>query len=173
MSDRLGRLLVHPLRHRLLLEYANGPESPSAIAQRLDEPVNLIAYHTGVLLRHGFVELVRRERRRGALVRFYRSTVDPVIDDEQWQRLPGSLRRTLAVGAIELIADDARRAVPAGGFDHADAHVSRYPLELDREGVREVVALLHAADAALARIAREGASGAEHEVVMLGFEPPR
>src|SRR5262245_12522581 len=171
MSDRLGRLLVHPLRHRLLLEYALAPECPSAIAGRLGEPVNLIAYHTGVLLRHGFVELVDNERRRGSLIRFYRATVDPVIDDEQWQRLPGALRRTLAVGAVEQIAGDARRAVPAGGFDRADAHVSRFPLELDRQGAREVQALLHEADAALARIAAASRDGTEYEVVMLGFEP--
>jgi DNA-binding transcriptional ArsR family regulator len=172
MSERLGRLLIHPLRHRVLLEYVSATECPSAIARRLGEPVNVIAYHTGVLLRHGFVELVRRERRRGALMRFYRSTVGPVIDDEEWQRLPVALRRTLAIGAVEQIAGDARRAVLTGGFDRADAHVSRFPLDVDREGLLEVVALLHEADAALARIATAARGrGAAHEVVVLGFEP--
>jgi DNA-binding transcriptional ArsR family regulator len=176
MSDRLGRLLVHPLRHRILLEYAGGIDSPSAIARRLGEPVNVVAYHTGVLLRHGFVEPAGSERRRGTLTRFYRSTVAPVIDHEQWERLPGGLRRTLSVGAVEQIADDARRAVSAGGFDHADAHVSRFPLEVDRQGAAEVAQLLDAATAELARIAaaasrRAAQDDAAHEVVVLGFEP--
>jgi hypothetical protein len=176
MSPGLGRLLMHPLRRRLLLEYAGGPDCPSRVAKRLGEPVNRVAYHTGVLLRHECIELVRTERRRGAVTRFYRSTVGPVIGDAQWAALPVSLRRELALATVDQIAEESRRASVAGGFDHADAHASRFPLELDQDGILEVVQLLHEADDALARIAaaareRSQSDSPEHEIVMLAFEP--
>jgi hypothetical protein len=176
MPDRLGVLLVHPLRHRLLLEYASGPDSPGRIAKRLGEAVNNIAYHTGVLQRHGFIELVRTERHRGVLSRWYRSTVGPVIDAAQWEALPLPLRRALTIGTLEQIAEESRRALADGGFDHPDAHVSRFPLELDRQGVEDVARVLREADEALARIgarARERARAdrVPHEIVILRFDP--
>ena len=176
MPDVLGRLLVHPVRRRLLLEYADGPDSPSRVAKRLDEPVNVVAYHTRMLLRHGCIELVRTERRRGALTHWYRATATPVIDDAQWEALPVPLRRALALGAVEQITEASRRAASEGGFDHREAHVSRVRLELDQQGLTEVAGLLTTVDAAIARTtaaARERAPDgrAPHEVVVLGFAP--
>jgi DNA-binding transcriptional ArsR family regulator len=173
MSDRLGRLLLHPLRHRLLLEYAGEPDSPGRVAARLGEALNLVAYHTGVLRRRGYVELVRTERRHGALTHFYRSAVGPVIDATQWESLPITLRRSLVLETLELIGAEARQAALAGGFDPPAAHVSRVPLELDAQGLTEVAHLLDDADAAIARIAaaaRERAS-APYQVAVLSFEP--
>jgi DNA-binding transcriptional ArsR family regulator len=176
MPDRLGDLLVHPLRHRLLLEYTSGPDSPGRIAKRLGKPVNLVAYHTAVLRRHGVIELVRTERRRGVLSRWYRSTVDPVIDAAHWESLPRPLRRELSVAALEQVTDESRRALAGGGFDHPGAHVSRFPLELDRQGVEDVTALLRSADVAFAGIAagsreRAGADRIAYEFVILRFDP--
>ena len=176
MSDRLGQLLVHPLRHRLLLEYAGEPDSPSRVAARLGEALNLVCYHTGVLRRHGYVELVRTERRQGALTRFYRSTIGSVIEDGDWEALPVALRRGLAMGTLDQIAAESRRAALDGGFDHRDAHVSRVPLKLDPRGLKDVARLLGQVDAEVARItaaARERTQTARdpYEVVVLGFEP--
>jgi DNA-binding transcriptional ArsR family regulator len=175
MSDRLGRLLLHPLRHRLLLEYAGEPDSPSRVAARLGEALNLVAYHTGVLRRHGYVELVRTERRHGALTRFYRSAVGPVIEPAQWESLPMPLRRALVLGTLALIVAEARQAALAGGFDLPEAHVSRVRLDLDAQGLAEVARLLNGADAAIAGIvaaARERAPDLRvpYEVAVLGFE---
>jgi DNA-binding transcriptional ArsR family regulator len=176
MPDRLGDLLVHPLRHRLLLEYTSGPDSPGRIAKRLGKPVNVVAYHTAVLRRHGVIELVRTERRRGVLSRWYRSTVDPVIDAAHWESLPLPLRRELSVATLEQVTDESRRALAGGGFDHPGAHVSRFPLELDRQGADDLAALLREADAAFAAIAagsreRANADRVAYELVILRFEP--
>jgi DNA-binding transcriptional ArsR family regulator len=175
MSDRLGRLLTHPLRHRLLLEYSSGPENPAQIAHRLGEPLNLVSYHTGVLARHGFIELVRTERRRGALTHFYRSDAATVIEAEQWGALAGSLRRSLALGTLAQATEDARQAAHGGGFDDSEAHLSRSPLELDDEGVLEVADRLRETLDELARIAaacrERSARRAPCEIVLMGFEP--
>jgi DNA-binding transcriptional ArsR family regulator len=71
----MGRLLAHPLRDRLLFEYQGDPTSPSKVARRLGESVSLVSYHTDVLARNGCLELVRTERRRGAIEHFYRAIV--------------------------------------------------------------------------------------------------
>jgi DNA-binding transcriptional ArsR family regulator len=174
MSDHLGRLLIHPLRHRLLLEYSGEPESPAQIARRLGEPLNLVSYHTHVLLRHGYIELVRTERRRGALTRFYRATVTTALDGDQWEQLPAPIRRSLTLGSLAQATGEARRAALRGGFDDRHAHISRSPLVLDDLGLRAVADCLDAALDELTRIAdscREGAT--QYELLLLSFEPPR
>ncbi len=177
MSASLAQLLAQPLRHRLLLEYSLGPRSVADVARALDEPLNLVSYHTGVLARHGHLLLVRTQRRRGALTRFYQSTVSTVIHDEDWAALPHDLRRSLAKGTLEQALAETRRAALDGGFDVARAHLSRSPLELDDEGraavaecLRETVSELEAIVAACRARVDDGGRH-PYEVVMLAFEP--
>jgi DNA-binding transcriptional ArsR family regulator len=177
MPDALARLLAHPLRHRLLLEYSLGPRSPAQVARTLGEPLNLVSYHTAILFRRGYLELVATERRRGALARFYRTTVATIIEDHEWAALPGELRRALATGTLEQATGEARRAAIDGGFDAAPAHLSRSPLELDEQGRAAVALCLREALAELGAIVaasreRDDAGARQpYEVVMLAFEP--
>jgi DNA-binding transcriptional ArsR family regulator len=175
MSDRVGRLLIHPLRHRLLLEYSRAPENPAQLARRLGEPLNLVSYHTGVLARNGLVELVRTERRRGALTHFYRSVAATVIEEEQWGALPEPLRRSLARGTLAQVTEAARQAAHAGGFDAPETHLSRSPLELDEEGVLEVARCLRETLDEVARIDAACRERADRrtpcEIVLMSFDP--
>src|SRR3954453_3614820 len=100
MSDRLARVLAHPLRDRVLFEYQGAPAAPSEVAGRLGRPLNLVSYHTGVLVRLGCLELVRTERRRGGLTRVYRSTVGQILDPGAWIALPLPLRRALVLRTL-------------------------------------------------------------------------
>ncbi|RKQ84982.1 helix-turn-helix protein [Solirubrobacter pauli] len=175
MADRLPVALSHPLRRRLLFEYTLAVTSPSQVAHRLSEPVNRVAYHTGILLRDGFVELVRTERRRGALSRFYHAAVPAFLEDEDWRTLPGTTRRVLALGALEHVYEDVRRAALAGGFDGPQVQLTRSPLLLDEDGADALAALLRTAFAELEAIvadatARDAADRAAYEVVMLAYE---
>jgi hypothetical protein len=174
MTDRLARVLAHPLRARVLLEYELEAASPSEVAQRLGAPLNLVSYHTGVLVRHGCLELVRTARRRGATVHFYRSTAATSIEDEAWASLPAPMRRTLVLTTLSLAADEARRAALDGGFDAAAAHLTRSFLELDDEGVLAATATLRRALHEIAQVdaasRRRAGARRRYEVVMLGFE---
>jgi hypothetical protein len=175
MSDQLARVLAHPLRDRVLFEYRGDPASPSQVARRLGRPLNLVSYHTGVLARHGCLQLVRTERRRGTTEHFYRSTVDQAIEDEDWVRVPAPVRRALVLGTLDQLAGEARRAALDGGFDVERSHLTRLRLELDDDAVLAVAHTLRAALEELERIhasCRDRADGARrtYEVVMLGFE---
>jgi hypothetical protein len=167
---------MHPLRRRLLLEYARGPVNPSAVAARLDRPLNLVCYHTGVLARGGLLELVRCERAHGRLTRFYAATVEPFIEEPSWLELPVAVRRRLVASALNEIRDAARGAARSGGFDAREAELFRVPLDLDEQGLTEVARLLRGAEQELLRIAtasraRSGGAAAPYGVVTLGFKP--
>jgi hypothetical protein len=175
MAETLSRMLQHPIRRRVLLEYMAGPAAPADLARRLDEPLNRIAYHTTVLARHECIELVGTERRRGARTRLYRAAISPEIDGSDWEQLPVAVRRALTLGVLDQAMDEARRAALNGGFDDHDAHVTRFPLTLDDEGVEAVAALLRGAFQELAAIvaaAHDGNGRTSYEIVMLAFERP-
>jgi hypothetical protein len=176
MSDRMARLHAHPLRDRLLFEYQREPISPSKLARRLGERVNLVSYHTGVLARSGCLELVRTERRRGATEHFYRSLVALDIEDDEWQALPRILRRSLVLGTLAAITEESRRAALDGSFDERRAHMSRSWLELDDQAMSEVSWILRRVIDDIARVQaecreREPAEVRRYELAMLHFAP--
>lgn len=171
MSSEVWELLAHPLRHRLLFEY-HQPSSPSKVARRLAQRVNVVSYHTNVLYRYGWLELVGTGRRRGAIEHFYRSTRPALIEDEDWAAAPAGIRRSIILGTVAITRDQAHAAALDGGFDAATAHLSWSPLDLDELGVAEVAATLREVIDGLQSIAASsrGRSGAErHEVVIQFF----
>jgi DNA-binding transcriptional ArsR family regulator len=173
MTEHFSRALGHPLRHRLLFEYLSGPVSPGELARRLGEPVNRVAYHTGVLVRGGLIELASVERRRGALTHFYRASIFPEIDGGDWEMLPVELRRSLTLGLLQLTMAEARRAALDGGFDDRETYITRLPMLLDEPGIEAVGALLRTTYTQL-----QGLVGAhlnpnertQYEIALLAYE---
>ena len=175
MSTRLASLLLHPLRRRLLFEYASGADHCAAIARRLKVPLNRLAYHSAVLHREGLIELVETRRHRGGLRRYYRATLGPLIEADEWTALPVTLRRALAIGAIEQVLGESRAAMLDGGFDHAEAQVLRVLLDLDNRGLIDLARRLRSAEDEYRRIldsvrSREASGAVESRIVMLAFE---
>jgi len=170
MSDRLAQVLAHPLRDRVLFEYQGEPTSPARVARRLDRPVNLISYHTGVLVEHGCLALVRTERHRGALEHFYRSTIGQIVTDDDWEAAPAPLRRALVLATLRTLDDEAREAALTGGFDAQGAALARRVIEVDDAGSRAVSDVLRRADEEIARIAEASPGGRSIEVALLAFE---
>lgn len=177
MSDRLAQVLAHPLRDRILFEYQGTPACASEVAHRVGRPLNVVSYHTRVLVRHGCLELVRTERRRGALARYYRATVTQLIEDEAWADLTVARRRHLALDTLARVATEARHVALAGGFDGAGWHLSRSPVELDEQGVIAASRLLRRTLDEVTDIAaharRRGGRRGEYVVEILGFRPGR
>jgi hypothetical protein len=144
VDTSFARVIAHPLRHRLMHEYTIETSSPSRVAAALGERVNVVSYHTNVLLRAGCLELVRTERRRGAIEHFYRTTVPGEIGDGDWALLPESLRQRIVRRTLELVWRDATEALPRGGMDDRTSHISRVPMYLDQQAAVELAALLRA-----------------------------
>jgi DNA-binding transcriptional ArsR family regulator len=139
---RVIKAIGHPLRWRMLEALTEGEASPAQLARRFGEPVNLVAYHMGILAKAGGVELVRTQPRRGSTEHFYRATMRPFFADREWAKLPAETRRAVLAVESKRIVNDIRAAAAGNGLDHPKAHVSWTPLDLDREGFEEVAELL-------------------------------
>jgi DNA-binding transcriptional ArsR family regulator len=120
----------------------HGVASPSELADALGEPLANVSYHVRILRELDCLELVRTEPRRGALEHFYRATVPPWLNDEQWAQLPATFRRKTLARTLSAILEAASKASREGGFVGPEAHVSHVALALDQQGRSEIDALL-------------------------------
>ena len=107
---RVIKAIGHPLRWQMLEALNEGESSPAQLARRFGEPVNLVAYHMGILAKAGGVELVRTEPRRGSTEHYYRATMRPYFADREWARLPAETRRAVLARRDE--ADRQRHQAP-------------------------------------------------------------
>lgn len=141
-QQRLIKAMAHPLRHRILIRFNEGPASPSMLARELGEPLGNVAYHVKILLEHDAIELVETKPVRGAIEHVYRATMRPFFDDAQWAAVPLSLRQGLVDNTLQTLWDDLTAAARAGNLHDPETHISWMPLDLDPEGHEDLVGLL-------------------------------
>jgi DNA-binding transcriptional ArsR family regulator len=173
----LAKIFRSMTRQVLLFEYGEQEATPSKVAEKLGVPLNLVAYHTNVLLDAGLVELVGTRRVRGAVEHTYRTVVVPRIHDDDWADVPPKIRRALSRLLVEATSRDAHRALDEGGMDCATTHLSRSPLLLDDQGRQDLAALLQSTLDAAARIEAESRDRAAHQLQrvqlqLLAFDDP-
>ncbi len=152
MSNRVAAM-SHPLRARILhLLTVKGPMSPSDLVPQFagDERLakrdyyrllSQISYHCQQLCKLDCAELVSTRPVRGTTEHFYRATDRPLIDTNEWDELDEVTAEDLLCGYIQEILDDfvASRSDEIVGSD-ADFHITRTPMVLDGEGLREGIA---------------------------------
>lgn len=139
----VAKAFAHPLRVQILIILNERVASPNLLAQELDQSLNLVAYHVRVLEKYDCIELVDTKQRRGATEHFYRATRRPFLSDNEWARMPESLRPGLSGAMLKSVFDDIEEAVEGGTFDaDKDRHLSRTPLVIDKQGWTEVSTLL-------------------------------
>ena len=160
LDERLAKAFSHRLRLRILQRLnEHGVASPSELAGALGEPLGNLSYHVRILRELGCVELIRTEPRGGALEHFYRASIDPGLDDEQWSRLPAGVRETTLNRTLSAILESASEAGREGGFDGPEGHASHVELALDEQGRMQLGALLAETLDAVRRIHAESAGG--------------
>lgn len=144
VDRRLTKALAHPTRVHILSILNEGPSSPSKIAKRLDNvSLNLTSHHIKVLRDLGCVELVREVAHGGRTEHIYRATERQFFTAEEWERVEPHERPPITIGILRLISEDVGKSLAAGKFDELpDNHLSRSPIDVDREGWQEIVAIL-------------------------------
>ncbi len=130
----LAKALAHPLRTRILGALEGRTASPSALAEELEAPLGVVSYHVRRLAALGFLKLVKRVPRRGAVEHYYTATTRPRITDEIWGMTPGVVKEATVAAALRQISDQVNRAAASGGFDAREAHLTRSPVTVDRRG---------------------------------------
>jgi DNA-binding transcriptional ArsR family regulator len=140
-DPRLIKALAHPLRVRILsILETRDLASPNEMADELGVSLGVMSYHVRRLHALGFLELVRRTPRRGAIEHHYRAKARPRVSDDTWAETPGIVKRAMIGATLQQINGYVNAAASGGGFDRAEAHLSRTALMLDDEGWRELAA---------------------------------
>ena len=144
-DPRYVRALGHPLRVRILAILEERTASAIELSRMLQADIGVVAYHVRKLHQLGLIELVRETRVRGAIQRHYRARERPRVSDEAWGEAPPVAKQAAVGATLQQIYDYGRAANAAGGFDRADAHLTRTALRLDGQGWERLAAALRRA----------------------------
>ncbi len=143
VEQLIAKAFAHPLRVQILIVLNERVASPNLIAKELEQSLNLVAYHVRVLEKYDCVEMVNTKQRRGATEHFYRATRREFLSNEEWARMPESLRPGLSAAMLKTIFDDIKEAAGRGTLDELEnRHLSRTPMVVDQQGWDEVASLL-------------------------------
>ena len=71
---------------------------------------------------------------RGAIAHHYRAKVRPRVSDEAWAAAAPIVKQAAVGATLQTVDDYARASAAAGGFDRAEAHLTRTNLRLDAKG---------------------------------------
>ncbi len=177
----VAKAFAHPLRVQILIILNEKVASPNMLSQQLDQSLNLVAYHVRVLEKYDCIELVDTKQRRGATEHFYRATRRQFMTDNEWTRLPKSLRGGLSGAALKPALDDVEEALDKQTFDELDdRHLSRTPMAVDKQGwedAAEVLAnaldrLIEIQSEATTRLAESGDEPIYSRALILHFKSP-
>ncbi len=154
-DPQVAKALAHPLRTRILVALEGRTASPSELAAELDAPLGVLSYHVRRLTALGFVKLVRRVPRRGAVEHYYTATARPRITDEAWSAVPAVVKQATISAALDQVGGYVSAAAASGGFDAAEAHLTRSPVTVDAEGWRALARELDAMTERIRKIEAE------------------
>src|SRR3954453_290268 len=133
-DPRYVKALSHPLRVRILAILEERAASPVQLAGLLDATLGVVSYHVRTLERFGLIKLVRTNPVRGAVEHHYRANARPTISEEIWERAAPVAKQAFLSSYLQQVAAYTNAAVAAGGFDRADAHISRTVAKPDARG---------------------------------------
>lgn len=177
------KAMSHPLRVRLLAMLQEQEASPVELAGQLDVSLGVVAYHVRTLGRLGLIELVGETRKRGAIEHHYRAMPRPRISDEAWGQAPAIAKQAAIGSSLQIIHEYARASAGVGGFDRADAHLTRTMLRLDEKGWKQLAKVCTRLLEQIDRIDRDAADRiagdpdaqdiVDTAVVMMVFESAR
>jgi DNA-binding transcriptional ArsR family regulator len=181
VDQQLIKALAHPVRAQALSILNERVASPNEIAKELDQGVGHVSYHINVLKQCECIELVGTEPRRGAVEHYYRATTRIFLDDEEWRRLPASVRPGMSASLLQNVVDDAGEALSSGTFDaRDDRHLAWTKMIVDDEGwneLNEAMAetlerVLQIQSASAARLRDAGETGFQVSAVTMAYETP-
>ena len=130
----LAKALAHPLRTRILAALDGRTGSPSELAEELDASLGVVSYHVRRLEALGFLKLVKREPRRGAVEHYYSTTGRPRITNAAWGKLPAIVKDASIKAAVDQVGAYVAAGAAEGGFNAPDAHITRSPVTVDAKG---------------------------------------
>jgi DNA-binding transcriptional ArsR family regulator len=179
IDPRLVKAMGHPVRNDALSILNERVASPNEISKELGESVGHVSYHIKVLKECDCIELVDTAPRRGAMEHYYRATSRAFLTDDEWARLPDSIRPGMSASLLRTMVNDASEALKSGSLDRRkDRHMSWTPMIVDERGwgdttqaLEEMLERVFEIQAESAdRLAKANEEGIPVTVAALGFE---
>ncbi len=133
--------VAHPLRAAILRILVERAASPSEMGRELGEPTPNVSHHTKRLVELDCAELIAERKVRGAIQHVYRATDRHLVETDEWDALTRDspeLAAHLLGEYMQAILDDftaSARAEMIGSDENF--HLTRTPMVLDAEGLRE------------------------------------
>lgn len=134
----LVRALAHPLRAQILGVLQERRASPRELAEEFGAPLQNVSYHVRRLADLKLIKLVKKTPRRGAIEHHYEAIPEAAITDDAWGKAPSIVKKAMVASTLQGIGRSVGEAAALGGFDRADAHLSRTRLVLDDRGWQEL-----------------------------------
>jgi hypothetical protein len=141
IDSRVLKAQSHPIRAHILNILSEGPSSPGRMHRRMQNvSLSLVCHHVKVLRDIQLIELVKINKHGGRKEHIYRATRRQFFDLEEWLAIEPKFRDPIVATILRQISEDTGRSAAEGRFNQVpDRHLSRSPVELDREGWTEVV----------------------------------
>jgi len=173
-DPRYLKAVSHPVRVRILAMLDEGPASPKVLSDRLGVSLGVMAYHVRTLHQLDLLKLVGTRQRRGATEHMYAAVARPSFSDDAWAAMEPVAKQRLLSAMLRQIGEYANGSAAAGGFDRADANISRLALKLDEKGWKKLAAANKKWLAEVQRIEadvkkRAGKPGDEHDLIDVGL----
>jgi DNA-binding transcriptional ArsR family regulator len=138
-ETRIAKALSHPLRAQILGILEQRRASPNELSEELGARLGNVSYHVRALLDMKLIKLMDTAPRRGATEHYYEAVAQSVrISDKAWAVTPRVAKRSVARSALQEIGRSTGGAAAEGGFDRADAHLTRTQLALDERAWKEL-----------------------------------
>jgi DNA-binding transcriptional ArsR family regulator len=158
-DPRVAKAFSHPLRAKILTILGQRRASPRQLADELGVPLQNLSYHVRALVGLKLIRLVDVKARRGSIEHYYEAISGVVrVPDDAWASLPAIEQQAVASSILNEIGADVGESLACGGFEDANAHLTRTNALLDRQAFAELSKALHSLYALIARL--EGDSSA-------------
>lgn len=133
-------VVQHPIRVDALQILNEREASATQIARQIGQDLKKVGNHIKALAEYGCIEHVRTVKKRGAEEHFYRASLKPCIDDEEWGQLSPQARHQISALVFQAIVAEVLASLRAGKFDtRIDRHLSWQPMKLDEQGWKELM----------------------------------
>lgn len=143
VDPNLHVVIKDELRVQILAVAIQRPYSPSEFAEDMGIPVNVASSHFRVLIRHGYLELVKEEKIRGAVKHFYRATKSGFISDAAWGTVAEALRPGVAGAILQDFIGRTSQSIDTGLMSSRDTACLYWaPRDLDEIAWAEQVKMI-------------------------------
>jgi DNA-binding transcriptional ArsR family regulator len=114
------KALAHPLRQRILELMIEAPITTKQVADRIGEKPTKLYHHVDTLESAGLIKLVRTQKKRGTVEKYYEAVARRFVMDRQSVEVSsaadgeqGELEAVIA-GSLDETLDEIRRAMATG-----------------------------------------------------------